>query len=556
MKRKLLLLTLLGLAFGLLAAGSAVASNTPTFTSNDHATFVVGYAGTFTVTTTGDPVPTITETGALPAGVTFTDNGDGTATFAGTPPDGTAGTYSLTITATNSGGHSDQAFVLEVANPRPPEITSGPATTFTVGVEGTFTVTTSSVLPQVTVGESGALPSGVTFTDNGDGTATLAGTPAAHTGGDYSITIRASNGVEPDAEEPFVLQVNQPPVIDSADHVTFEEGRDNSFDILVFRGNPTATTISRTGPLPVGVDFQDNHDGTATLSGNPALGEGGTWSFTITASNGVQPDSVQLFTLTVTEPPSFNSADHTTFNVGSAGNFTVTTHFAFPTTTTLTETGSLPSGVTFTDNGDGTASLEGTPATGSGGTYSLTFTASNGIQPDATQAFTLVVIEDDDLALSDIPTDVTVNATSPHGAVITYTAPTVIDEDSPRPSDSCSPASGSTFAIGMTTVTCTATDADDSNSPVTASFHVTVVGAGGQLQALLNFVSTFPPGTSLPSKVQNAINYFNANDIPDTCKALTAVINQAKAVSGKKINKTQANAVIAMAKQIQAVLGC
>src|SRR6202043_1913103 len=43
----------------------------PAITSANNATFLVGTAGTFTVTATGFPAPTITETGALPAGVTF-----------------------------------------------------------------------------------------------------------------------------------------------------------------------------------------------------------------------------------------------------------------------------------------------------------------------------------------------------------------------------------------------------------------------------------------------------------------------------------------------------
>ena len=68
--------------------------------------------------------------------------------------------------------------------------------------------------------------------------------------------------------------------------------------------------------------------------------------------------------LTVTELPSITSADHTTFTVGSAGSFTVTTPAGYPTATTMTESGSLPSGVSFTDNGDGTATLAGTPAAG------------------------------------------------------------------------------------------------------------------------------------------------------------------------------------------------
>src|SRR5205823_8048891 len=83
---------------------------------------------------------------------------------------------------------------------------------------------------------------------------------------------------------------------------------------------------------------------------------------------------------------------------------------------------------------------------------------------------------DKDLGLSNMPADLTVNATSPTGAVVTYTPPTVVDEsgDSSTASVSCTPASGSTFAIGTTKVTCTASDSDDTNSPVSGSFQVVV----------------------------------------------------------------------------------
>ena len=60
-----------------------------------------------------------------------------------------------------------------------PKITSATSTTFTVGQAGTFTVTTTGTLP---MGLSASqfvppLPSGVTFRDNRNGTATLSGTP-------------------------------------------------------------------------------------------------------------------------------------------------------------------------------------------------------------------------------------------------------------------------------------------------------------------------------------------------------------------------------------------
>jgi hypothetical protein len=87
--------------------------------------------------------------------------------------------------------------------------------------------------------------------------------------------------------------------------------------------------------------------------------------------------------------PAITSANSTTFTVGTARSFTVTTTGS--PTPALSESGTLPSGVTFTNNGNGTATLGGTPAAGTGGTYSLTITASNGVSPNATQSFTLVV---------------------------------------------------------------------------------------------------------------------------------------------------------------------
>ena len=142
----------------------------------------------FTVTTTGFPVPSLTKTGALPSGVTFTDNGNGTATISGVPKATLGGTYIVTITARNSQGTVTQTFTLTLD--QAPAITSHASATFTAGDSGTFTVTTRG-FPAPALTEVGALPAGVTFTDNGDGTATISGIPAA--GGSYPIIITATN---------------------------------------------------------------------------------------------------------------------------------------------------------------------------------------------------------------------------------------------------------------------------------------------------------------------------------------------------------------------------
>ncbi len=360
----------------------------PSFTSGASTTFTAGSAGSFTVTTSGSPKPSISKTGGLPSGVTFTDNGNGTATLAGTPAAGTGGNYPISLSATNGVvPDGSQSFTLTVN--QAPSITSGSNTTFSSGTAGSFSVT-STGFPKPSLSETGALPSGVTFVDNGDGTATLAGTPA--TGGTFPLTIKATNGVSPAANQAFTLTVDQAPSITSADSVDFSTGTPSSFNVTT-TGTPTAA-ISETGDLPDGVTLTDNGNGTATLAGTPTEGTEGSFPIIISATNGISPDASQSFTLTVSNgplAPSITSGSSTTFTAGSGGTFTVGSN-GNPTAA-LSEAGALPGGVTFVDNGDGTATLSGTPAAGSGGVYSLTLTASNGVSPDATQSFTLTVDE-------------------------------------------------------------------------------------------------------------------------------------------------------------------
>src|SRR5262249_23020313 len=145
----------------------------------------------------------------------------------------------------------------------------------------------------------------------------------------------------------------------------------------------------------------------------------------VNVGNGVHIDLESFFTH---QPPAITSANATTFTIGQAGTFTVTTT-GLPTVTTITRSGALPSGVMFTDNGDGTATLNGTPAPGTGGSYPLMFTASNGVPPDATQNFTLTVKIPQTISFtSSAPSNATaggatytVTATATSGLPVTFT---------------------------------------------------------------------------------------------------------------------------------------
>lgn len=143
----------------------------------------------------------------------------------------------------------------------------------------------------------------------------------------------------------------------------------------------------------------------ATITGGPAIYNvavsgmtgGGTVIATIpvnaaqdTLGNGSIASTSTDNNVTFSIAPSITSPNNVTFVAGNPSSFAVTAT-GYPTPS-ITYTGTLPSGITFTDNGDGTAVLAGVPAIGSaGGTYDLIFTAQNGIAPNATQNFTLAV---------------------------------------------------------------------------------------------------------------------------------------------------------------------
>ena len=358
-------------------------NDAPGFTSATSTAFTVGSLGTFAVTTVGTPTASITST-ALPGGVTFIDNGNGTGTLSGTPDAGTAGAHAMTFTATNSSGTTTQSFTLNVH--QAPAVTSAASTTFAIGANGSFTVTTSG-FPAATLAIGGAaLPSNLQFVDNGDGTGTLSGTPAAGTGGAYAITFTATNAAGTSAPQAFTLTVSLGPTITSPNATTFTVGSAGTFTITT-TGFPLPA-ITAMGALPAGVGFVNNGNGTATLSGTPDPGTTGVYPITITAANGVLPNATQAFTLTVNQGPAITSANSATFTIGVAGSFTVTTS-GVPAPTVTIGGVPLPANLTFADNGNGTGTLSGTPAAGTEGTYALTFTATNGVAPAATQAFTL-----------------------------------------------------------------------------------------------------------------------------------------------------------------------
>lgn len=289
-------------AFAYAASGTATAPSAgtaPAFTADSPpAGATVGSFYSYTFTASGKPAPTFSvASGTLPPGLSLNAT---SGVLSGTPT--TTGSFSFTVQASN--GVSPPAvsptltITVSAATPVAPAITSPSSATATATTAMSFTVTTTGS-PTPTIAESGALPAGVTFTDNGDGTASIAGTPASGAEGTYPIKITASNGVSPDASQDFTLTVNGLAPAFTADSPPSAAviGTRYSYTFAA-SGDPAPTFSLASGTLPPGLSL-DSASG--VLSGTPTAT--GSFSFTVQAANGVSPAATSP-TLQITVSPS------------------------------------------------------------------------------------------------------------------------------------------------------------------------------------------------------------------------------------------------------------
>ena len=289
----------------------------------------------YTATCTGTPTASITGAGS-PLTVVGLVNGN---------------SYLCSVVARNVIGTGPASATVTVTPaPGPPAFTSVAATTFTVGVAGTYTITATNS-PTFT---STALPAGITLTPAG----VLAGTPS--TAGVFPITITAT-GTPPPATQAFTLTINK-----GSQTITFGPIANQPFN-----ASPIALTATASSTLPV--TYTSSTPGVCTISGaSAAFVSAGlctivasqpgnvnfnaaatnvTQSFTVTASApgapiiGIaQPANLQAFI--GFSPPSVTGGspilDYTATCTAGAATFTAT-----GTTSPLNVTG-LTNGTTYT----------------------------------------------------------------------------------------------------------------------------------------------------------------------------------------------------------------
>lgn len=208
--------------------------------------------------------------------------------------------------------------------------------------------------------------------------------------------------------------------------------------------------------------------------------------------------------------------------------------------------------------GGGTQAIGGGADISSPGVKTIDITGSDfaGNQSTVTCTYT-VVLSDTVRPVVTVPANIVSDATGPSGSPAVFAASAVDDVD-PAPVVSCTPPSGSTFAIGTTTVVCSATDT--SGNVGTASFTVTVRGADPQLAALSLKTAAYLGTPALRPAFQatlRAATIALASGRPTVaCWALDLYIAEVRLAPARAFSPGERAALLADAMRIKAVLGC
>jgi hypothetical protein len=379
---------------------------------------------------------------------------------------------------------------------------ANPATT---GADVTFTATEPAL--------RGAAQPGGTVSFTADNTALAGCTGVTLTGG--QATCAASS-------------------LSAGDHViSAQYSGDTSYTASAASLTQTVNT-----PTPPALSLPPNQTAEATGPGGASV------TYTATATDAQDgpltptcaPASGALFPLGIMQ---VNCSVTDSLGLSASGSFTVTVVDTTPPSLNLpggiTAEATGPAGATVsytataTDLVDGPVPVNCTPASGS--TFALdtttpvTCTAADSSGNTSTGSFTVTVADTTPPSLK-LPSDITAQATGPAGAAVSYTATATDLVDGSVPV-SCTPASGSSFPVGTTTVSCSAADAHGNTT--TGSFKVTVNYAWtGFFQPVDNppTVNTVKAGSAVPVKFSltgnQGLNIFQTGypaSAPYTCSA-------------------------------------
>lgn len=237
----------------------------------------------------------------LPPGLTFKDNGDGTAVISGTPKK--TGTWPVSFVASNELGEEYQKFYIKITEKiEAPVITtkSLPAALTNFYYEETVKTTGGGEMSMALYMGEGfyELPDGLTFKNNWDGTGTISGIPTKT--GSWSFYISASNE-ESWTKQKLTIKVEDPYVKFDTKTTLPDATVGENYSVKIKAssnlGSPKVVKFTET-TLPAGLKFKEGYD-SATISGTPT--KAGTYKMELAAYYSEYMVKTK-FTIVISEP--------------------------------------------------------------------------------------------------------------------------------------------------------------------------------------------------------------------------------------------------------------
>jgi hypothetical protein len=354
---------------------------------------------TIPVFATGLPTPTISvdPSTPLPPGFTFQPGvnpiTDGIVNFRFQGASAQAGSFTVKLNATNVAGTTSATYIFNVSGPdlnvRIDFLNPLPNSQVT-WISGVpiqplhWRVSVGSAANFTLVGPNSTLPPGITLNDNGDGTATMSGTPRAASPPTGTGNVTACYGTTTGVctGEPFSYVITPPPASQLDGYSwKFPTGLTTTYNLTTHPLAITPITISASClDLPYWAALTDNGDGTAVLTGTPPNGAGGAVPIHIqVVTQGLTPQDPFTYcntssgqTLVSDATPKITSANTATVTVGQPSFVQLSANIS---SAEFFQNSALPLGLVFSSPGNGL--LSGTPLPGSGGSYAFNYFVLN-----------------------------------------------------------------------------------------------------------------------------------------------------------------------------------
>jgi hypothetical protein len=308
-----------------------------------------------------------------------------TGRLTGTPGEGDAGVWPVTVSVSDGKATASVSFAIQVvAGNRAPTISGSGGATVAPGQPYSFTPVATDPDGNALTFSAAGRPAWMQLNAQ---TGALSGTPGAIDAGNYPITLTVSDG-KAQASLVFVVTVsgsNRTPTISGDGSRTLAAGAAYSFTPTAADPDGDALTFTVAGaPAWLTLDAR-----TGTLSGTAVAGVTGTSNVVLTVSDGKAQASL-AFAISVTSSnraPTLSGNGAASVTVGTAYQFTPTASDADGDTLTFSATG-RPQWMQL--NGQ-TGALSGTPAAADVGSSSITLTASDG-KVQTSMTFTVAVV--------------------------------------------------------------------------------------------------------------------------------------------------------------------